>query len=306
MSISLHIADKANPHGTTKTQLALDLVQNYPLATEAEVYALTATDRYIDQKNLAWISSAFTNYLFELGITDSAGNYNTVPIDNTGYINFYFDGLDALHLGGGHPTAVSIDASVTSASGIEQQYTGLALNAGVWTADVSALPLVPGTMYQASIDYYDALGIKVGRANAQIVTVAIPLVNFNITTVTNEAFLNGEVFGYPSVEVVIRQGGVIVYQDPAVMNTANQFGVDLTTTQFDNTLPYEATVIGKLNGVVIDTIVTPDTVVASPAGTVYWTNPTTGLTQVDFRDFADITDVGLYYVDFGTLPPVGV
>ncbi|MCO6704833.1 hypothetical protein [Streptomyces sp. CHB9.2] len=42
-----HIADKANPHGTTKAQVGLGSVENLPLATVAEAQAASRNDRYM-------------------------------------------------------------------------------------------------------------------------------------------------------------------------------------------------------------------------------------------------------------------
>lgn len=45
--LNAHIADKANPHQTTKAQVGLGLVENYQPATQAEAEAGTRTDRYL-------------------------------------------------------------------------------------------------------------------------------------------------------------------------------------------------------------------------------------------------------------------
>ena len=44
---SSHIANTNNPHGVTKTQVGLGNVGNYPVASDAEAQAGTATDRYM-------------------------------------------------------------------------------------------------------------------------------------------------------------------------------------------------------------------------------------------------------------------
>lgn len=45
--LNAHIADKANPHQTTKAQVGLGLVENYQPATQAEAEAGVRTDRYL-------------------------------------------------------------------------------------------------------------------------------------------------------------------------------------------------------------------------------------------------------------------
>jgi hypothetical protein len=45
--LNTHIADKTNPHQTTKAQVGLSLVENYQPATQAEAEAGTRTDRYL-------------------------------------------------------------------------------------------------------------------------------------------------------------------------------------------------------------------------------------------------------------------
>ncbi|QTH80269.1 hypothetical protein PA10_00069 [Pseudomonas phage pPa_SNUABM_DT01] len=45
--VSDHVNNFNNPHGTTKAQVGLGLVQNYGIATEAESRAATANDRYM-------------------------------------------------------------------------------------------------------------------------------------------------------------------------------------------------------------------------------------------------------------------
>lgn len=46
-ALAAHIADQNNPHHVTKAQVGLDLVQNFPVATDAEAQAGLATNRYM-------------------------------------------------------------------------------------------------------------------------------------------------------------------------------------------------------------------------------------------------------------------
>lgn len=45
--LNIHIANQANPHGTTKAQVGLPLVENYQTATQAEAEAGVRSDRYL-------------------------------------------------------------------------------------------------------------------------------------------------------------------------------------------------------------------------------------------------------------------
>lgn len=45
--LATHLADTSNPHGTTKAQVGLPLVENYPVATVAEAQAASRNDRYM-------------------------------------------------------------------------------------------------------------------------------------------------------------------------------------------------------------------------------------------------------------------
>ena len=75
--LQAHLADLANPHGTTKDQVGLANVENYPVATIAEAQAGTASNRYLTvlrgaQLVEAIIGSALTNH-----IGDSNNPHNT-------------------------------------------------------------------------------------------------------------------------------------------------------------------------------------------------------------------------------------
>ena len=66
-SLNTHIADKANPHATTKAQVGLGNVDNYLTATQAEAEAGTATDRFMTPVRVTnmidkRLGSALTNY----------------------------------------------------------------------------------------------------------------------------------------------------------------------------------------------------------------------------------------------------
>ena len=51
--LNTHINDKTNPHSTTKAQVGLGSVENYPVATKAEAETGTATNRYMTPLRVA-------------------------------------------------------------------------------------------------------------------------------------------------------------------------------------------------------------------------------------------------------------
>jgi hypothetical protein len=50
--IAAHIADYNNPHNTTKAQVGLGNVQNYGMAEDADILAMTADDKYVSAADL--------------------------------------------------------------------------------------------------------------------------------------------------------------------------------------------------------------------------------------------------------------
>jgi hypothetical protein len=50
-----HLIDTTNPHGTTKDQVGLGLVENLPIATDAEVDGLAQVDKYFTLRQLTLI-----------------------------------------------------------------------------------------------------------------------------------------------------------------------------------------------------------------------------------------------------------
>lgn len=66
--INTHIADKNNPHATTKTQVGLGNVDNYATATDAIALAGTSTANFVTPANLAYVVqqravNALTNHI---------------------------------------------------------------------------------------------------------------------------------------------------------------------------------------------------------------------------------------------------
>lgn len=78
---NLHIDNHDDPHNTTKTQIGLPLVENYGLATIADVKYGFATDLYITPQILHDAVLEAFNQKLDLSAIDSAGG--AVPLDST-------------------------------------------------------------------------------------------------------------------------------------------------------------------------------------------------------------------------------
>lgn len=299
MSIQAHIARTDNPHQVTKEQLGLGNVQNYPVATREEVIALTATDRYIDFNNMSWVSEAFVNYMFELGIIDENGNYNQAPTDLSGTLFFYQNEAGNVVLEGTHPSATSVDVIVTTNATTVSETLSLALTNGAWTVDTSALTIDPANTYLVTVSYYDNTGVKTGRRTGYLDLLNLSA-SFLINSVSNGVTISGTATDYDQVDVVINDGindiFTFVNQPIAADGT---WALDLSTEEFDQNTPYTATVKGYLDGTLINTVVENSQIDVMPAGSYVYTDPSTGVTYVDFRRTSDLSDVGLYYIDGG-------
>lgn len=110
MSIQTHIQRRDNPHNVTLTQINLDQLLPYPLATQAEIMALTRDDRYIDATATQWIRDAFVKYLQDLGLADADGNL--IRRDISGTIYAHIDETDQLIVSGTAMGGVRADYEV--------------------------------------------------------------------------------------------------------------------------------------------------------------------------------------------------
>lgn len=101
--LNAHIADKANPHNTTKAQVGLGSVENYPMASAAEAVAGTATDRYMSPArtwDLLW--NRLQSYVPRSDVAYGGGGWNQIVnkipfIQSNGVMEFgqYQDWHDA-------------------------------------------------------------------------------------------------------------------------------------------------------------------------------------------------------------------
>lgn len=77
LNLNAHIADKNNPHGTTKAQVGLGLVENYAVATNAQAIAGTATNLYITPVNIKAYVDANVIPVINTHIADKNNPHNT-------------------------------------------------------------------------------------------------------------------------------------------------------------------------------------------------------------------------------------
>lgn len=68
--LDAHISDKQNPHGTTKSQVGLGSVDNFPTATSAEAGAVTATNRFMTPYGVGLAIASYAPTVMEYHTTD--------------------------------------------------------------------------------------------------------------------------------------------------------------------------------------------------------------------------------------------
>ena len=164
MTFQEHVARRDNPHQVTKAQLGLDQLQDYPIANEAEVRAMLRTDRYINATNTSWIQGALLGYLFEKGLVDANGLLRVAPVDTVGVTTFTIETDGSVVLSGTHPTAHTVDLTLSHPSIDTQTWDGLAVIATQWTLDTAALSLDNTIDYKLDLVYRDNGGEQTGKA----------------------------------------------------------------------------------------------------------------------------------------------
>lgn len=90
-ALSAHINDKNNPHNTTKAQVGLGNVDNFPTATQAEAIEGTRNDRFLTPLRMKefiqnWANSNVVQYAHQLY---TARNINGVAFNGTADIIFH-------------------------------------------------------------------------------------------------------------------------------------------------------------------------------------------------------------------------
>lgn len=161
-TIQQHIQDFNNPHQTTKAHVGLPDIQNYALATQAEVIALTRDDLYIDVTNMAWVQEAFAQYLFDIGLVDGNGDLITVP-DDVGIVNFDIDQFGAASVDGFKNDIITTDIIIRQGGTTVFTQNDIVATAGTWVADTTGLVLDRFLEYRLIVSIFDSNDIMIGR-----------------------------------------------------------------------------------------------------------------------------------------------
>lgn len=141
---ALHVNDTNNPHNVTTAQLGLDLVQNYPVATDEEAFAGTATDRYL---TVAKMSAAIRNRI-NSGI-DAHIPLRTNPHETT---------ASQVGLGNVRNFGIASAADLTNAiDGVEKYVTNKSLGAYLTNYFASQFGTQQGTLASVTQSANDAL-----------------------------------------------------------------------------------------------------------------------------------------------------
>lgn len=299
MSIQDHIARRDNPHGLTKAQVGLSNVFNFRLATREEVIAMERNDLYVDFNNSQWVSEAFRNYMFTLGIIDENGNYTTTPTDTLGSVYYYQDMQQVLRLSGTHPEANSVKVELYIDNSLTKTYDDVPVISTDWEINDNTISVGQSQTSYVIVYYKNSTGGIDSRAVEQLVIQNVQA-TFIIDAQTKLATLTGVATGFDSLNITIKDN------TGATVNTFNAIDVSETTNwsvDFGDT-EYEAPsytaeidyMLGSdvsFNGLYYSQLGNDE------PGTKILTDPETGAEYVDFRRFPDLTDEGLYYIDEG-------
>lgn len=299
MSIQIHVARTDNPHMDTKELVGLGELENYPIADTETILAMSSGMHYLSVDSLPDIKLAFIEYMKRIGLMDEFGNFIRIPVDTLGTEWFILQDSNFI-LRGLHPSATTVDAIIKSDGVVVATTPRINVVNGTWDIDVSPYSLVPGNTYTADLVYWDAVGVEIGTAVVVVESVGISVETFTINEDTEYAYLNGLFNNYDTVTAEVRQGSTVIYTGNAVLLN-NTYAFDLGGLIFDKLLTYTATVVGHYGDITSVPIVVDNTLVASPLGTITYVDPATGLTNYDFREFQDLSDVDLIYVDLGVL-----
>lgn len=299
MSIQIHVARTDNPHEVTKEQVGLGNLENFPVADTNTVLSMSSAFHYIPVDGLPAVKTAFINYMKSIGLMDELGNFIRIPVDTLGSVWFILQDSDFI-LAGNHPTGTTVDAIISSDGVTVAIIPKVPITNGRWDMDLSGITLVPGNTYVANLVYWDAAGVEISTAEEVVKSVGISIETFEINDDTELGYLDGLTNNYDRVSAIVTQNGVTVFSGDALI-VGNVYTFNMLNIVFDKTLTYTATVIGHYGDLESLPIVVDNTIGVSPLGTLTYIDPATGLTNIDFREFTDLSDVGLYYVDEGAL-----
>lgn len=95
-TINAHIANKNNPHATTKAHVGLPLVENYAPATNAIALAGTSTANYVTPANLVYVIEQKAGSMINAHIADKANPHATTKDQvGLGNVNNYLTATPA-------------------------------------------------------------------------------------------------------------------------------------------------------------------------------------------------------------------
>lgn len=180
-SIAAHIANKNNPHETTKTHVGLGNVQNYAVASMAEAQAGTANDKYMTPAGVsAAVPYATKTVPGKIRLASTATDADTTNANNAltaeslaqlliGFGNSYVD-----NVGGGSAASViqknatwavtsTLKRSANWAVGLAAHRFGEALTFSSYGEREKALRVVPNEGIGVTIDPYSPMHAVGGK-----------------------------------------------------------------------------------------------------------------------------------------------
>lgn len=181
-----HLADHNNPHLVNKLQVGLGNVANYPIATDAEVAALTPVYKYVTLKQLIDLvktvatpppmnNTATGNLVITNGGMDVSGTSGVITVGDALTANTSgiadVDGLGAFNY-------------IWSVNGIK-----VGSNASTYTTTASDI----GYQIKCDVDFIDALGnseAKTATTQAQVTAAAPKPAKPTITSPVNNAVIS--------------------------------------------------------------------------------------------------------------------
>lgn len=100
-ALNAHIADKTNPHGVTKAQVGLDLVQNFSVATQADMDAGTSSTLYVTPNTVASYVQTKAGSLINQHIADHTNPHQVTKAQvGLGNVDNFATATDAIALAG--------------------------------------------------------------------------------------------------------------------------------------------------------------------------------------------------------------
>jgi len=241
MTFVEHVARRDNPHQVTKAQIGLSNIENYPIATEAEVRAMLRSDRYIDAANTAWIQSALLTYMQEKGLLDSNGALIVAPVDTLGTVVFTITESGVVTITGTHPTAVSVDATLSHATISTLFHDNLTVTATNWTFPTSDLNLDPNITFSLDLVYRDSSGHQISKAHiASKPALVVDNTVFKIERYyDNSGLLSGTLANAAKVAVEVFEDDVSIYvKDDIIVSTNGYWEDAVPVATFDSTSVY--------------------------------------------------------------------